>query len=79
MRAAGGWRERVPLNEVPLSQAIVVLSNASVLAPGGSDRVEWRDDVDRFDAGIALYKAGMAPMLILTGARLPWSKDTRSA
>jgi len=79
IRAAEGWRERVPLNEVPASQAIVVLSNGSVSVPGDASVVEWRDDVDRFEAGVALYQAGKGSMLILTGGWLPWSRETRSA
>lgn len=78
IRAAEGWRVRVPLHEVPLSQAIVVLSNGFISAPGDASVVEWSDDVDRFEAGVALYHTGKGSMLILTGGWLPWSKEARS-
>jgi uncharacterized SAM-binding protein YcdF (DUF218 family) len=37
--------------------------------------LEWSEAVDRFEQGIALMKAGKAPLLIFTGGRLPWSKQ----
>ena len=64
MRAAEGWQMRRALQEVPSAQAIVVLSNAPVTPPGDASVLEWGDAVDRFDAGVTLYQAGKAPILI---------------
>ena len=43
----------------------------------GKEYVEWGDP-DRFFAGIALMKAGKAPNLIFTGAKMPWRKSSRT-
>lgn len=79
MRAAEGGQVRRALHEIPPARAIVVLSNAPVIPPGDSSQLEWDDDVDRFAAGVALYQAGKAPLLILTGGWLPWRPANRPA
>ena len=78
-RAAESWQKRRALQEVPSAQAIVVLSNAPVTPPGDTSVLEWDDAGDRFDAGITLYQAGKAPILILTGGWLPWRPEARPA
>ena len=77
MRAAEGWAVRPPPASVPRADAIVVLSGMlrSPAGPAGQD--EWADSVDRFEAGVALAKAGKAPLLVFTGGWLPWHADAR--
>ena len=77
MRAAEGWGSRLPLQEVRPAKAIVVLSNAPVTPPGDGPILEWDDNIDRFEAGVALYQDGKAPILILTGGWLPWLPEAR--
>jgi len=63
--------------EVTEADAIVVLSGIVINPPGDNDILEWSDAVDRFEGGIALYKAGKAPYLIFTGGRVPWQSTKR--
>jgi uncharacterized SAM-binding protein YcdF (DUF218 family) len=77
MRAAEGWQTRIPVSSVPEARAIVVLSGMLRQAPGAERVDEWADGVDRFEAGVALLKAGKAPVLIFTGGWLPWYPDDR--
>ena len=77
MRAVEGWQARQPVASAPAADAIVVLSGMLQHAggPGGQD--EWTDSVDRFDAGVALAKAGKAPLLMFTGGWLPWHPEAK--
>jgi uncharacterized SAM-binding protein YcdF (DUF218 family) len=77
MRAAEGWQVRVPIAALPSSQAIVVLSGMLVEPPGDASLSEWSDAVDRFEAGIALFQAGKAPVLVFTGSWAPWYPGVR--
>jgi uncharacterized SAM-binding protein YcdF (DUF218 family) len=64
---------RKDLNNVPSADAIVVLGgmfNYVKTENGGMN--EWGDP-DRFFGGIELYKAGKAPEIIFTGAKMPWA------
>lgn len=56
------------------AQAIVVLSEGRVLAPGPVTRSEWNDG-DRFWGGIELYRADKAPWLVFTGGWVPWQPE----
>lgn len=71
MRTVEGWQIRQPVAIFAEADAIVVLSGGRVLAPGNPPVSEW-DDADRFFAGVELYKAGKAPLLIFTGGWTPW-------
>jgi len=62
---------------LPSSQAIVVLSGMRVEPPGDAPLGEWSEAVDRFEAGMALFQAGKAPVLVCTGARIPWYPEAR--
>lgn len=64
---------RLPPETVPQADAIVVLSGMlrDVAGPSGSVP-EWGDGVDRLFGGVALYRAGKAPQLVLTRGLLPW-------
>ncbi len=77
MRAAEGWQVRVPVAALPSSQAIVVLSGMLVAPPGDAPLGEWSEAVDRFEAGIALFQAGKAPVLVFTGGWVPWYPGAR--
>ena len=72
MRAVEGWQVRQPVASAPKADAIVVLSGMLRVVPGSHDTVEWSDAVDRFDAGIALARAGKAPLLVFTSEWYPW-------
>jgi uncharacterized SAM-binding protein YcdF (DUF218 family) len=68
--------KRVPADEAPAADAVVVLSGAGVTPRGESKVIEWRDP-DRFFGGIQLYFAGKAPLLVFTGGWLPWDASAR--
>jgi uncharacterized SAM-binding protein YcdF (DUF218 family) len=77
MRTAEGWQARTPVASMPQARAIVVLSGMLRQAPGPEHLDEWEGGVDRFDAGVALLKAGKAPILIFLGGWVPWRPDTQ--
>jgi len=79
MRAAERWQTRIPVASVPEARAIVVLSGLLRQTPGTPSVGEWRDEVDRVDAGVALLKAARAPVLIFTDGWLPWNSDAQPA
>lgn len=70
MRSAEQWAVRIPISSAPAADAIVVLSSGRSQPPGGGS-TEW-GDANRFFAGVELFKAGKAPLLVFTGALLPW-------
>jgi uncharacterized SAM-binding protein YcdF (DUF218 family) len=76
MGAAEGWQVRQPISAAPASEAIVVLSGGRVQPPGDPGTSEW-EDADRFYAGVELYKAKKAPLLIFTGGWAPWLPDMK--
>jgi uncharacterized SAM-binding protein YcdF (DUF218 family) len=78
IRAAEGWQARQPAASASSAQAIVVLSGGRVQPPGDPAASEWNEAVDRFYGGVDLYKAGKAPLLIVTAAWLPWQPDAAS-
>lgn len=77
MRAAEGWHVPVDIDAVPVADAIVVLTGMLQRAPGPREVYEWGGGVDRFEAGLALYKAGKAERLIIPGGWVPWRPDAR--
>jgi uncharacterized SAM-binding protein YcdF (DUF218 family) len=77
MRAAEGWQARTPVASMPQARAIVVLTGMLRQAPGDEHLDEWAEGVDRFEAGVALLKAGKAPMLIFPGGWVPWWPDAQ--
>lgn len=74
IRALEGNVERGPADAASTAEAIVVLSGGRPVAPGQAAISEWGDG-DRFWAGIELFHAGRAPLLIFTGG---WSPGQRS-
>ena len=71
VRAAEGWAERGLAANAPQADAIVVLSEGRIVAPGKSAVSEW-NDADRFFGGIELFTAKKAPLLVFTGGASPW-------
>ena len=65
------WQRRLP-QHAQHADAIVVLSGARHPAPGPKRITEWQDP-DRFIAGINLFHAGKAPLLLFTGGSSPFS------
>lgn len=61
-------------SEASSANAIVVLSGMvkTIQTKNGLD-YEWGSEVDRFFAGIDLFKLNKAPTLIFTRGKLPWS------
>jgi len=74
---AEGWQGRVPMAALPSSQAMVVVSGMRVAPPGDAPLGEWSEAVDRFEAGVALFQAGKAPVLVFTGGWVPWYPGAR--
>ena len=56
------------------ADAIVVLGGMIRHVEGAAEG-EWNDAADRFEAGVTLYRAGKAPLLLFTRGRMPWSPD----
>ena len=63
------WK-RLDYSQINSSDGIVVLSSGRNIPPGNSKIIEWGDP-DRFNAGIALYKAKKSNRLIFTGGINP--------
>jgi len=73
-----GDQHRNSIASIEQADAIVVLSGMlSLHEMDGKEYVEWGDP-DRFFGGITLMKAGKAPNLIFTGAKMPWGKSNRT-
>ena len=61
-------------SEIKTANAIVVLSGmVRTIKTKNSLAYEWNGNVDRFFAGIDLFKLNKAPTLIFTRGKLPWS------
>ncbi len=61
---------RLAADECPPAEAIVVLGGA--VSDLVKNAPEWTEAVDRFEQGVALYRAGKAPRLVFGGGTLPW-------
>ena len=66
--------ELIKPSKVESANAVVVLSGMvkTIQTKNGLD-YEWGEAADRIFAGIDLFKLNKAPVLILTGGKLPWS------
>ena len=61
-------------SEIDTANAIVVLSGmVKTIKTKDSLDYEWSEAVDRFFAGIDLFKLNKAPTLIFTRGKVPWS------
>ncbi len=67
--------ERATANSARSADAIVVLSGGGIGTIGKDQVVEWNDP-DRFLAGVDLYRAGKAPLLLFTGGVNPLKADS---
>lgn len=74
IRSTEGWAERRPVADVVPADAVVVLSQGRIVAPGPEGVSEW-NDADRFHAGVRLAEAQKAPWLVFTGAWSSWEPD----
>jgi uncharacterized SAM-binding protein YcdF (DUF218 family) len=74
VRTAEAWAERGLASDTPDADAIVVLSEGRVVAPGKAAVSEW-GDADRFFGGVDLFKAGKSPLLVFTGGAAPWEPN----
>jgi len=77
IRMIEGEAVRIAAKDMPVADAIVVLSGGRVTAPGGPVTSEWKD-ADRFFGGIELFHAGKAPLLVFTDGWSPWQPDMLS-
>ena len=68
LRALEGAYPRLAADEAPAADAIVVLGGFVSDRPDAGLR-EWNDAVDRFDAGVALHRAGKAPVVVVSMGR----------
>ena len=66
--------ELIKPSKVESADAVVVLSGMvkTIQTKNGLD-YEWGEAADRIFAGIALFNSNKAPVLILTGGKVPWS------
>ena len=74
VRTAEAWAERGLASDAPEADAIVVLSEGRVIAPGKAAVSEW-SDADRFFGGVELFKAGKSTLLVFTGGAAPWEPN----
>jgi uncharacterized SAM-binding protein YcdF (DUF218 family) len=64
---------------VPEVSNIVVLSGMTRIVQGESGHVRiWAEGSDRFWAGVELYKAGRAPVIVFTGGNMPQASETQN-
>ncbi|WP_438479782.1 YdcF family protein [Oleiharenicola lentus] len=73
-----GWVENtypaIAVDAVEKADAIVVLGGLYGPAMPDGYVANWSESVERFEAGVQLMQANKAPLLIFTGAKLPWEK-----
>lgn len=77
IRSAEGWTERRSVTDIPVVDAVVVLSAGRAAAPGPGHVSEWKD-ANRFFGGVELWLAGKAPLLMFTGASIASRPDLPS-
>lgn len=69
-----GREGRVPPENLAEAEAVVVLSGMLRDVPG-APLGEWGSAVDRFEAGVELWRANKAPYLVFTGGWVPWRPE----
>jgi uncharacterized SAM-binding protein YcdF (DUF218 family) len=69
MRMAEQWAVALEPASLPEADAIVVLGAGRTPVPGDVRRYEWVE-ANRFQGGFDLYRAGRAPLLVFTGAKI---------
>ena len=76
IRQIEGVETRVAVESLGQADAVAVLGGVVEQVPD-VPYGEWRDAADRFEAGIEVFQAGKAPLLIFMGAKMPWMPDAR--
>jgi uncharacterized SAM-binding protein YcdF (DUF218 family) len=69
------WRY-LPQQDYPQADAIVILGGVTAPVEFPRDMVEVGSGGDRVLYGAALFKRGLAPVIVLTGGNLPWTDST---
>ncbi len=69
----------LPLVEIPQAEAIVVLGGGTQPFVYPRPGPEVDDAGDRIIYGARLYREGKAPLILVTGGRLPWSFSPQGA
>ncbi len=69
----------LPLTEIPQAEAIVVLGGGTQPFVYPRPGPEVDDAGDRIIYGARLYREGKAPLILVTGGRLPWSFSPQGA
>lgn len=65
----------VPLQDIPVRGCMIVLGGALGAPLPPRVNVEMNEAVDRIYQAAKLYKAGKAPVVIVTGGNQPWSES----
>ncbi len=76
MRQIEGVETRVALESLEQADAVVVLGGVLWQVPGVRYG-EWGEAADRFEAGVEVFQAAKAPLLIFMGAKQPWKPEER--
>ncbi|ANT64445.1 YdcF family protein [Prosthecochloris sp. CIB 2401] len=76
MRIVEDGNQVVPIRQVEKADAVVVLGGMVRYVPGAA-MGEWGEAADRFFAGVSLYQAGKAPVLVFPAGRMPWMPHVR--
>ena len=77
VRGIENGAEHLEARGMPTADAIVVLSGGRIVAPEVLGFSEWTGG-HRFWGGVALFKAGKAPLLVFTGGWVPWLPNVKS-
>jgi uncharacterized SAM-binding protein YcdF (DUF218 family) len=73
MKMVEGGQERLSVQNIQQAYAIVVLSGGLKKPPGKLAANEWSASaINRFEAGVELFKAGKGSLLVFTGGWAPW-------
>jgi uncharacterized SAM-binding protein YcdF (DUF218 family) len=67
--------QNIPKSELPTADAIVVLGGGTRSQSYPRPDVDFTDAGDRVWYGANLYRAGKAPKIIVSGARIAWKGD----
>ena len=74
MSAVEGPAVQPAIQSLPGADAIVALTGG-LYNPTGNGIRQWSDAlINRYEAGVELYLAGKAPVLLFTNGWLPWQK-----
>jgi uncharacterized SAM-binding protein YcdF (DUF218 family) len=66
------------IDDLPLADAVVVLGGGVTPAPSSWPYPDLRGGADRMWHAARIYRAGRAPLIIISGGQLPWQGDLGS-